>query len=315
MDHAVVAAHIQLTNVRPNATRSEIERLIADCLDHRFHAAVVSPIWVPLAKARLAGTKVRVGTMLDFPMGGLTTDSVAAAAAEVRAAGADDVDVMTKVGWLKSGMVREYREHLSRVAEAFEGGTVRALMELDQLWGDEVETAIDAIADSGVPYVVNSSGYGGGAADPAKVGVLLRMASGRLRVKAAGGIRDVNGAISLLEAGAHLLGVFDGVPAGLVVESPQWRQPAPVPHPAQYPPQQPYPVPQQHHAEPVAPYPPQQPYQTGEHQGQPQPVYPEPHPGPGVPEAPMPGPRPDEPSRQEHDDGLPPPPPFAPPSR
>ncbi|NQV05789.1 hypothetical protein HQ535_04500, partial [bacterium] len=212
---------------------------------------------------------------------------------------------------------REYREHLSRVAEAFEGGTVRALMELDQLWGDEVETAIDAIADSGVPYVVNSSGYGGGAADPAKVGVLLRMASGRLRVKAAGGIRDVNGAISLLEAGAHLLGVFDGVPAGLVVESPQWQQSAPVPHPAQYPypPQQPYPVPQQHHAEPVAPYPPQQPYQTGEHQVQPQPEFPEPHPGPGVPEAPMPGPRPDEPSRQEHDDGLPPPPPFAPPSR
>ncbi|HET7868833.1 MAG TPA: 2-deoxyribose-5-phosphate aldolase, partial [Actinomycetota bacterium] len=77
-----IAAHIQHTNVRPEATGTDIERLLAECLEHGFNGAMVNPIWLPLAAATLKGSAVRVCTALDFPMGGATTTTVAGQAAE-----------------------------------------------------------------------------------------------------------------------------------------------------------------------------------------------------------------------------------------
>ena len=99
-----VAARIQAARLGPEVTRAEIEQLLADCVEHRFHAAVVSPIWIPLAARTLKGSNVQVCTTLDCPLGGDTTATVTRAAAEARRAGADEIDVMTKVGWLKSDL-------------------------------------------------------------------------------------------------------------------------------------------------------------------------------------------------------------------
>ena len=84
-----VARRIQHTNVRPDATQADIERLLAECVEHDFHAAVVSPIWLARAVKTLAGTGVRVCTALDLPLGGETTATVVRAAAEAQAALAD----------------------------------------------------------------------------------------------------------------------------------------------------------------------------------------------------------------------------------
>jgi deoxyribose-phosphate aldolase len=201
-----IAGRLQHTNVKPDATRDDIERLLGECVEHRFTGAMVNPIWVPLAAEALTETDVWVCTALDFPMGGGTTASVARAAAEVREGGAEQLDVMTKPGWLKSGMDREYRDHLAAVVDAFGGGPVKAMLEAGQLSEDELARAVDLCADAGIAYVKNSSGFGGGNATPELVATLAGLARGRMSVKASGGIRTFDQAVALIDAGADLLG-------------------------------------------------------------------------------------------------------------
>jgi deoxyribose-phosphate aldolase len=201
-----LAPYLQHTNVRPEATRADIERLLSECLEHGFDGAMVNPIWVPLAAETLQGTGVRVCTALDFPMGGATTASVAREAAEARELGAEQIDVMTRPGWLRSGMLTEYRDHLAAVVRAAEGAPVKAMLEAALLDEAELDRAVDLCAEAGIAYVKNSSGFGGGDATPELIARLHRLAAGRVRVKASGGIRTRETAERLIAAGADLLG-------------------------------------------------------------------------------------------------------------
>jgi deoxyribose-phosphate aldolase len=211
MNPTDVASRIQHTNVRPDATRIHLERLMAECIEHRFDAAMVNAIWLPLAVRTLHGTGVKVCTALDFPTGGETTATVVRATAEARGAGADEIDVMTKVGWLKSEMDVAYRQHLAAVVKAAEGLPVKAMLEAALLSAHELALAVELCADAGVSYIKNSSGFDGGKATPKLVAQLVKLSGGRMRVKASGGIRSVDQAGALLEAGADLLGTSSGV--------------------------------------------------------------------------------------------------------
>jgi deoxyribose-phosphate aldolase len=211
MSPSEVAGRIQHTDVRPEATRVDIERLLAESVEHGFQGAMVNPIWVRLAARALEGTPVRLCTALDFPMAGATTSSVARAAAHARAEGAQEIDVMTKVGWLRSGMQGEYRQHLRSVVEAAGGATVKAMLEAALLTPEELGSAVELCAEAGVTFLKNSSGYGGGQATPGLISELVQLSRGRLRIKASGGIRTMDQAVALLQAGAELLGSSAGV--------------------------------------------------------------------------------------------------------
>ena len=211
MEPRQIAVRIQHTNVRPDATRADIEQLLDECMEHHFDGAMVNPIWVPLAHERLDGSSVQVCTALDFPMGGGTPQAVGAAAAEVVRLGAAQIDVMTKVGWLKTGMDIEYRDHLASVVAAAEGVPVKAMLEAALLTEEELARAVNLCVDAGIAYIKNSSGYGGGNATVELVNRLVQLASGRVAVKASGGIRDLAFAVAILEAGAALLGSSSSV--------------------------------------------------------------------------------------------------------
>ncbi|MDP8959549.1 MAG: deoxyribose-phosphate aldolase [Actinomycetota bacterium] len=211
MSVADVAARIQHTNVRPETTRRQIEQLVTESLEHRFQGVMVNPIWAPLAARLLEGSGMRVCTAFDFPMGGSTTEVVAQAVAQARRQGADEVDVMTKPGWLRSGMHSEYQRHLAEVVAAADGAPVKAMLEAGLLEDEELRTAVELCAEAGVSFLKNSSGYGGGDATPELVRRLVELAAGRMGVKASGGIRTRESAEALLEAGADLLGSSSGV--------------------------------------------------------------------------------------------------------
>lgn len=211
MNVSEVARRLQHTNVRPDATRADIDRLIDECIRHGFDGAMVPPIWVPHTAARLEGTPVKVCTAFDYPMGGSTTRAVVSQAQDAFESGAEQIDVMTKVGWLKSGMHAEYRHHLAAIVDAAEGRVVKAMLEAALLTDAELAAAVGLCADAGISYVKNSSGYGGGNASPDVVRTLVGLADGRVRVKASGGIKTLEGAVDLLEAGADLLGASASV--------------------------------------------------------------------------------------------------------
>jgi deoxyribose-phosphate aldolase len=108
-------------------------------------------------------------------------------------------------------MHAEYRQHLRSVVQAADGAPVKAMLEAALLTPEELATAVELCAEAGVTFLKNSSGYWGGQATPDLITELVRLSRGRLRVKASGGIRTMDQAVALLEAGAELLGSSAGV--------------------------------------------------------------------------------------------------------
>jgi len=207
-----IASTIQHTEVRPTADRERIRELCGECREYGFDGAMVLPCWVPLAREELAGTDVAVCSAAGFPMGGDGRIAKAAAVRDAVAAGAEQVDVMPNIGYLKSGMDDELLAEMELVVEASGGAVCKAMLELGALDDDEAERILELAVAAGFDYVKTSSGWGeGGKATVERVRFLRANAPEDVGVKASGGIRTAEGADDLLNAGADLLGASSGV--------------------------------------------------------------------------------------------------------
>ncbi|QLH77804.1 deoxyribose-phosphate aldolase [Halosimplex rubrum] len=207
-----VAGRIQHTEVGPTADQNRIEELCEECIEYGFDGAMVQACWAPLASDRLADTDVTVCSAVGFPMGGDRPVSKAAAIRDAVAAGAEEVDVMPNVGFVKSGRFEDVRREMELVVDASGDATVKAMLELGALDDDEAERIVDLAVDAGFDYVKNSSGWGeGGTATVERVEFLRERAPEDVKVKASGGIKTLAGADELLDAGADLLGASSGV--------------------------------------------------------------------------------------------------------
>jgi len=207
-----LASRLQHTNVAPDAREADIRQLCQDCLEFGFDGTMVQPCWVPLARERLDGSAVKVCTAFGYPMGGDGVFAKVAAARDCIARGADEIDFLPNVGFLKSGYPERYRDEVRAVVEAAEGKIVKVMLELGMLSDAEAERAVQLSVEAGAHYVKNSSGFGkGGQASAEAVMKLARWAGGRAKVKASGGVRTREQAEAILNAGAALIGTSSGV--------------------------------------------------------------------------------------------------------
>jgi len=212
MDVRELAARIDHTNLNPDATIRDIERLCEEAKQHSFRAVVVNPIWVPYVVRLLRGTEVRVCAAINFPIGGSSTLAKVVEIRNLKAMGCDDVDFMVNVSYLKSGMLEEFRRDVEEQVRAADGMVTKAILETAVLTEDETVLAARICEEAGVDYVKNSTGWGkGGPATVEVIRLLRRSVSPKVRVKASGGIRDAKTAIALIEAGADLIGTSRGV--------------------------------------------------------------------------------------------------------
>jgi deoxyribose-phosphate aldolase len=201
---ALEAGRIDHALLRADATQADVERMLGECAELGLRAAVLQPVWIPVAVRALSPTRVQVIAALDLPLGGGTTATVVRAAAEARQAGASEVEVMTKVGWLRSAMDIAYRMHLAAVVQGSDA-PVRAVLEVGALSRGELALAVELCADAGVEGLVSSSGVDGSSPSEDAVRLLVERSAGRMPVTAAGGISDRRTAVGLLAAGADLL--------------------------------------------------------------------------------------------------------------
>jgi deoxyribose-phosphate aldolase len=202
-----VAARIQHTLIRTDATHDDVVRHCRECLDHGFDAAMVAGDWVPLAR-RLG---VKVASALDFPIASMTTAGRVAEARALMEAGASEIDVGCKIGWLLSGRADEFRADLAAVVHAAAPARVKVMLELPLLDAYHQEQAVALAVAAGVAYVKNASSGAVGRATPAQIRFLREHVPANVGVKASGGIDTYERAVALLEAGADLLGSSSGV--------------------------------------------------------------------------------------------------------
>lgn len=206
-----LAAYIDQTLLKPTATPADIRALCAEALQYRFFAVCVQPSFVRQARLELAGSQVRVVTVVGFPQGVSLSATKALEAAQAVALGADELDMVIHLGHAKAHDWKAVEADVRTVREAAPGRVLKAILETGYLDEDEIRSAAEAALAGGADFLKTSTGFGPRGASLEDVRLLAEVARGRARVKAAGGVRDVQTARAMIEAGAERLGTSSGV--------------------------------------------------------------------------------------------------------
>lgn len=206
-----LAARIQFTIISNAMTQAKWEEHVAQCLKYHFHAAMIPPTWVRKTREALRGTGILTASFVDFPYGTMTSAGKAYETAQLAQEGAEEIDFMPNVGFLLSGMEREYATDMQGVVRAAGKVPVKIMLELPLLNLEQKQRAVAISAEAGVTYMKNSSGGSMGVATPDQMEFLRRIAPPHIRLKASGGIKTVQQVRDLVSAGADVVGTSSGV--------------------------------------------------------------------------------------------------------
>jgi deoxyribose-phosphate aldolase len=206
-----LASHIEHTLLKPDADRPSIQRLCAEAREHGFCAVCVQGSWVAEARHAIEGTAILVVTVVGFPLGGAASDVKRFETEVAVDDGAHEIDVVMNVGRLKSGDDRYVLRELRDLIEAADERPVKVILENCCLSREEKIRACRLAVEAGASFVKTSTGFGAGGATVDDVRLMLEAVDGQCEVKAAGGIRDIQFAMALIEAGASRLGTSAGV--------------------------------------------------------------------------------------------------------
>ena len=216
MDAVTLAAHIDQTLLKPTAGFAEGAAWIDASRNSGFAALCVSPFLVPLAAQRLAGTSTKVCSVAGFPLGYQNTETKAEESRQLVELGCVEIDMVLNIAALLEGedafVEDDIRAVVASVAHASGGeGIVKVILETGHLAEAEIDRASRIAAAAGAHYVKTSSGFGPRGASVRDVEIMRAAVGPDVGVKAAGGIRDLEAALEMLEAGADRLGSSSGL--------------------------------------------------------------------------------------------------------
>jgi deoxyribose-phosphate aldolase len=199
-------ALIDHTLLRPDATKQDVLRLCQEAKRFGFGVVFVPPCYVDEAVAAVAGSGIRVGIPIGFPLGGHTTGSKVAEALEAVARGARILDMVINVSRLKSGDHDYVRQDIAEVVRSTSTVEHKVILETCYLTDEEKRAACRLVVEAGPEYVKTSTGFGAGGATVEDVKLMKQAVAGQAKVKASGGIRDWKTTLAMLEAGADRIG-------------------------------------------------------------------------------------------------------------
>ncbi len=211
-----LAAVLDHTLLKPDATRNQVLQLCHEAAEHRFACAMVNPIWVQIAASALQGTGVPVGVVIGFPLGATLSASKRDETARVLKHGAHDVDMVLNIGLLKSATPADYeavKQDIRGVVELAHGAgaIVKVILETCLLTFEEKLRASEIALSAGADFLKTSTGFSTGGATVDDIGLLRGVAGSRAGVKASGGIRSLIDASAMLHAGASRIGASASV--------------------------------------------------------------------------------------------------------
>ena len=199
--------------VKPDASAEDVEVLCREAAEHRFASVCVNPTWVVTCARLLKGSPVVVCSVVGFPLGATTADVKHYETRRALFDGAREIDMVINVGALKSGSLRVVERDIEAVtAPCRETGALsKVIIEAALLNDDEKVTACTLAKAAGADFVKTSTGFGPGGATAADVALMRRVVGDDMGVKAAGGVRDLEGLRAMVAAGATRIGASAGV--------------------------------------------------------------------------------------------------------
>lgn len=204
--------YIDHTALKADTTAKQIEKLCAEAREFDFFSVCVNSYYVKKAITELRGSSVKVCTVVGFPLGASTMETKRFEAMKAMAEGANEVDMVINLSAIKSGDLQYVLDDMSSLAQVVhqQGGLLKVILETCLLTQEEKVKACELAIKAQVDFVKTSTGFSTGGATLEDVR-LMRSLVGSMGVKASGGIKDLETARKMIEAGATRLGTSSGV--------------------------------------------------------------------------------------------------------
>ena len=202
---------IDHTLLKPTATSSDILQLCKEAEEHQFFAVCVNSCYVQLAVSALKNSKVKVAATIGFPLGAASTASKIAEAEKCVAEGAEEIDMVLNIGFLKDKKFSEVEEEISAIKEAIGDTILKVILETCYLSDEEITKACRLAENAKADFVKTSTGFGTAGATLEHVRLMKDSVSDKVKIKASGGIRDRETALEYIDLGVSRIGTSSGI--------------------------------------------------------------------------------------------------------
>lgn len=208
--NSYLAKTIDHTLLKPEATPDQIIALVETAKKYGFFSVCIQPCYVALAKKEIAGSDVKVCTVIGFPLGA-NTSAVKKFETEMAIKdGADEIDMVINIGALKSKNTSLVESDIKSVVEGAQGHLVKVILETALLTDEEITIASKLAQSAGAQFVKTSTGFSTRGTSLNDIALMKAAIKAPMQIKASGGIKDLKSAKEMLEAGATRLGTSSG---------------------------------------------------------------------------------------------------------
>ena len=206
-----LAGYIDHTLLATNATKDKVVQLCQEAKQHAFASVCVNSCWTATCAHLLKNSSVKVCTVVGFPLGAMKSESKAFEAKSAIADGAQEIDMVINVGWLKEGRLDAVEQDIRLVKEACGDKLLKVIIETCLLSDEEKRTACELAVKAKADYVKTSTGFSTGGATEQDVALMRSVVGEALGVKASGGVRSFETAVAMISSGATRLGTSSGI--------------------------------------------------------------------------------------------------------
>jgi len=204
---------IDHTLLKPEATEADIRKICGEAREYGFASVCVNPYWVPVVAKELAGSAVKVCTVVGFPLGASVAEIKAAETTKALADGAQEIDMVINIGELRGGNLRAVSDEIGSVIQVShsKSALVKVILETALLTDEQKIEACRLSKDAGAEFVKTSTGFGPHGATIEDVALMRKAVGAGMGVKASGGIRTLEDLRKMVAAGATRIGTSAGV--------------------------------------------------------------------------------------------------------
>lgn len=203
--------YIDHTLLKAIATREDIISLCEEAKEYKFKSVCINGCYVSLAGEQLAGSEVEICAVVGFPLGAMSFDAKVFEAKQAVRDGASEVDMVLNIGFLRSRKLEQVEQEIRAVKSAIGKGILKVILETCYLTSEEIMLASGLAVKANADFVKTSTGFGTAGANLEGIELIKKAVNGRAKIKASGGIKNLDTALTYIEAGVDRIGTSSGI--------------------------------------------------------------------------------------------------------
>ncbi|WP_405200368.1 deoxyribose-phosphate aldolase [Christiangramia sp. LLG6405-1] len=203
--------YIDHTLLKPDASPQAVIKLCQEAINYEFYVVCVSGCYALLAAEQIRQSNVKLAVTIGFPLGSSTSEAKVQEAKIAVEQGADEIDMVLNIGFLKAGLTEEVEEEIRSIKSVIGEKILKVILETCYLSDSQIIEACEISEKAGADFVKTSTGFGTDGATLEHIRLMKQSIGGHIKIKASGGIRDKETALAYINAGADRIGTSSGI--------------------------------------------------------------------------------------------------------